>query len=161
AEQVRQRVGKSLDLIEAGAGDRAGRADDRVTRADEDFGVVVDRARALPELPDEAIVQAAKTRLLRLAQVQVGEEAPQGDRQVAHQRLFDPAEPAHELRGQPAGNPVGEQEIEVLLLQQTQNPGAKRHRAVTCVGEGTVRWNGPARLWRSMGLAPRRWRRRW
>src|SRR6516165_9896996 len=134
AEQLRQGVGKTLDLIETGAGNRTGRAHDRIAGADEDFGIVVDRARSLLELPDEAIVHAAKVRLLRLAQIQIGEEAPQGDRQVAHQRLLDLAEPAHELRGQPAGDPVGEQEIEVLLRQHTQNLGAERHRAVTSFG---------------------------
>src|SRR6516162_2896976 len=45
AEQVRQRVETPLDLIEPGAGDRAARAHDRITRADEDFGVMVDRSR--------------------------------------------------------------------------------------------------------------------
>jgi len=61
-------------------------------------------------------------------------EAPQADGDVPHQGLLDLAEPAHELREQPAGNPVGEQEIEVLLLEQVQNPGPQRHGAVNSIG---------------------------
>ena len=133
AQQVLQRVGEALDLKDVGAGDRAGGADDGIARADQDFGPAVDRARAVLELPGEAVVHAAKARLLRLAQIQVREEAPHPDRQVAHHRLLDPAEPAHELGGQPARDPVGEQEIDVLLLDQPQDLRSKRHGIVKSV----------------------------
>ena len=63
-EQVLEPVGKSLDLEDLGACDRAARADDGVARADDNFGPAVDRARTLLELPDEAIVHAAKLRFL-------------------------------------------------------------------------------------------------
>src|SRR5262249_11029549 len=115
AEQVGQGVGKSLDLIERCARNRSTCADDRITGADEDLGVAIDRARSVLELADEAIVQAAKVLLLGLAQIQVAEKTPEPDRQVAQQRLLDPAEPTHEPRGQAARNSVGQQEVEVLL----------------------------------------------
>ena len=68
---------------------------------------------------------------LRLAQVEIGEQPPHADRQVAHQRLLDLAEPAHESRQQAARNAVGEQEIDVLLLRvHSQNRDADRHGAV-------------------------------
>src|SRR5262249_47413249 len=51
---------------------------------------------------------------LRIAQVQAGEQAPYADREATHQRLLDLAEPAHELSGEPTGNPVGDVEIEDL-----------------------------------------------
>ena len=98
------------------------------------LGAAIDRARALLQLPDEAIVHAAELGIPRVPQVEVGEEAPQADGDVPHQGLLDLAEPAHEPREQPAGNPVGEQEIEVLLLEQIQNPGPQRHGAVNSIG---------------------------
>jgi hypothetical protein len=134
AEQIRQCVGKSLDLVGRGAGDAAARADDRVTWTDENLGAAIDRARTVLELADEAIVQAAKVRFFRFAQIEIGKETPQGNREVAHQRLLDLAEPAHELRGQPTGDPVGEQEVEIFLLHEPQKAGPERHRAVTCIG---------------------------
>ena len=50
AQQLLERVGKSLDLIEIGAGDRAAGADDGVAGADQDVGAAIDRARAVLEL---------------------------------------------------------------------------------------------------------------
>jgi hypothetical protein len=73
-------------------------------------------------------------RFLRFAQVKVGEEPPQPDRGVADPGLLDLAEPPHKPREQPAGDPVGEQEVEIFLLQQAQNLRAKRHRAVISLG---------------------------
>ena len=97
AEQFLERVGEALDLIEASAGDGAGCPYDGVARAHEDFGAALDRARAVLELADEAIVHAAEFRAPRLPQIEIGEEAPEADGDVAHQRLLDLAEPAHEL----------------------------------------------------------------
>src|SRR5262249_1412187 len=114
--------------------DRSTCADDRITGADEDLGAAIDWARSVLELADEAIVHAAKVLFLGLAQIQVAEETPEPHRQVAQQRLLDPAEPAHELRDQAARNSVGQQEVEVLLRQQAQNLGSQRHRAVTSIG---------------------------
>ena len=59
AQQVLQRVRKTLGLIEFGAFDRAAGTDDRVARADQDVGRAVDRARAVLEFTDKAVVQAA------------------------------------------------------------------------------------------------------
>ena len=56
----------------------------------------IDRARAVFQFAGEAVVQAAELRLLGLAQIEVGEQPPQRDREVAHQRLLDLAEPADE-----------------------------------------------------------------
>jgi hypothetical protein len=79
-------------------------------------------------------VHAAKVRLLRFAQVEVGKESPQPDRDVTDPGLLDLAEAAHDAREQPTGDAVGEQEVEILLLQQTQHLRAERHRAVTSLG---------------------------
>ena len=76
-----------------------------------------------------------KLRLLRLAQVEIGEQAPDADRQVAHQRLLDLAEPAHEPGQQPARDAVGQQEVEVLLLEHSAAiADADCHDAVKLAG---------------------------
>src|SRR5208282_20635 len=110
-------IAEPLGLVEIGARDRAAGADDRVAWTDEDVRPAVDRARAVLEFADEAIVHAAELRLLRLPKVEVGKQPPQADRKVAYQRLFDTAEPADELGGEPARDAVGEQEIDIFLLQ--------------------------------------------
>jgi hypothetical protein len=130
AQQIRDRVSRSLDLQEARAIQGTGRADDCVAWAHQDLGAAIDRSRAFPELPDEAIVHAAKPGLLGIAQIEIGKEAPDADRQIAEQRLLDPAEPAYEARGQPARNPVGEQKIDAVLFEGTQQAGSQRHASV-------------------------------
>ena len=60
AQQVPQRVGKALGLIELGSRNRAAGADDGVARADQNIGCAVDRPGAILEFADEAIVQAAE-----------------------------------------------------------------------------------------------------
>src|SRR5208283_1626484 len=97
AEQLFERVAKPLGLVELGAGDRAAGTDDSVARADQDVRPAVDRARAVLEFADEAIVHAAKLRRLRLPQVEVGKQPPDADRNIANKRLFDATEPADEL----------------------------------------------------------------
>jgi hypothetical protein len=108
AEQIGERVGEALDLIELDAGDRPTGADDRVAGAHQHGGIMVDRPRAVPELAGEAVVHASKLRGLGLAQVEIAEETPDPDRQVADERLLDPAEPAHEAGQEAARNPVGQ-----------------------------------------------------
>src|SRR5208282_2223032 len=134
AEQLFERIAETLGLVELGAGDRAAGADDRVAWTDEDVRPAVDRARAVLELADEAIVHAAELRLLRLPQVEVGKQPPETDRNIANDRLFDAAEPADELRGKPARDAVGEQKIDIFLLQQAQELGADRHGVVNSSG---------------------------
>jgi hypothetical protein len=73
-------------------------------------------------------------RLLRLAEIEIGEEAPDRYGEVAHQRLLDAAEPAHEPGRQAAGNAVGQQEIEVILLQRVEDGGSHRHVTVKSMG---------------------------
>jgi len=97
--------------------------------AHQDVRIAIDRARVRLELADEAIVHAAKVPFLGVTQVQAGEQAPHADREATHQRLLDLAEPAHELSGEPPGNPVGDQEIEILaqsygfaLPRESQTP---------------------------------------
>jgi len=134
AEQILQRVRETLDLIEAGAGDAAAGADDRVAWTDQNVRIALDRAAALLKFADEAIVQAAELCFLGFLQIEIREEPPQADRYVAHQWMLDLAEPAHELGHQAPRDPVRQQEIDVLLLEHPQNPGMKCHPAVNSLG---------------------------
>jgi hypothetical protein len=108
---------RSLGLVEFGAGDRPTGADDRVAWTDQNVRPAVDRARPLLEFADEAIVHAAKLPRLCLPQVEIGKQPPDADRNIANERQFDAAEPADELRDESARDAVGEQEIDVFLLQ--------------------------------------------
>ena len=96
--------------------------------------VVVDRTRAVLELADEAIVQACEFGLFRLAEIEVREQPPDRDRDIADQRLLDAAEPADELSRQPPRNAVGEQEINVLLLENSKDLSPHCHGTVKTPG---------------------------
>ena len=79
-DQFVERVGRSLRLDELGAVDAPAAADDGVAGADQDAGRRIDRAGAVLELADEAVVQAAELRLARLVQLRIaGEELPRAD----------------------------------------------------------------------------------
>ncbi len=71
AQQIVQRVRKTLGLVEARAGDGAAGADNGIAWADQDVRRLVDRARAVLELAGEAIVHAAEMRLLGFAQIEI------------------------------------------------------------------------------------------
>jgi hypothetical protein len=129
-EQFLQRVGKALGLKKLSARDGAASAHDGVAGADQNIGAAVDRTGPLLEFAGEAIVHAAKMRFLGLAQIEVGKQPPKPDGSIAYQRLLDAAEPANELGGEAARNPVGEQKVDVLLLHQAQQLGADRHGTV-------------------------------
>ena len=103
------------------------------------IGIVgVDRSRAFLQLPDEAVVKASEVRLLRVVQLQVvREEAKPADREVPDQRVLDLAEPAHELGQPPTWDAVGEQEIEVLRLEDPVQGGP--HAAVPTSPENRSR----------------------
>src|SRR4051794_865689 len=113
-KQVPQLIGEALYLQDAGALHRSGCPDYRIARTDQDIRVGIDRTHPVSKVPDEAVMQATEAFLTRLAQIQIGEEAPDADGQVADQRLLELAEPGEEAGCQPPGNAVGQQEIDVL-----------------------------------------------
>jgi hypothetical protein len=134
-EQVQQRVRHPLGLEQRVALDPTARADHGIAGADQHGGIRVDRPRAVLQLADEAVVQAVEALLLRLVQREVvGEPAPEADREVAHQGLFDPAEAAHQRRGPAAWNVVAEQEVEPFPLPQALQRRPGGHAAVTSLG---------------------------
>src|ERR1700683_4430870 len=97
AQQVRKRIAGAFDLIEIDSGDCSKGADNRVAGADEDLRISIDRAHPRLQVPDEAIVQAVELRGARLAQIEVGKEAPYLDGNVAYEWLLDAAEPTGKL----------------------------------------------------------------
>ena len=60
----------------------------------------------------------SKRACLGVAQVEVGEQPPHRDRQPRQPRAADAAEPAHRMRQRDARHAVGQQEVQVLVLQQ-------------------------------------------
>jgi glycosyltransferase involved in cell wall biosynthesis len=128
-DQLRQRVGEPLGLDQLGAGDRAARADDRVAGADEHAGILGDGPRAIAQRAHEAVVQAAEARLPGVRQVYVGEKTKERERRIAYDWLFDRAQAAHQAREQFARDAVGQQEIEIVLLQGGEERGSQCHGA--------------------------------
>jgi hypothetical protein len=72
-------------------------------------------------------MQAAELMLARLAQVNVGEQAPYIYGRAANPGVFDLAEPAHEMGQGQAGNPVGQQKVQIFLGTQAPQPVSNRH----------------------------------
>ena len=79
AEQIGQRVRHALGLEQLRALHIAAGADDGVAGAGDHVGAGVDHARAGHELARETGVQAVEVLQLGVAQVQVGEQPPDGD----------------------------------------------------------------------------------
>jgi hypothetical protein len=75
-------------------------------------------------------MQAAELALLRVAQVQVGEQAPHRDRQIPHPGLLDAAEPAHQAGELDARDAVGQQKVEVLVLEPIDVSDARAFMAM-------------------------------
>ena len=130
AKKIGQTVGKALDLKELSPGNPPVGTDDGVAWTHDDLRIAVDRPRAVPELAREAIVQARKLRLPRVREIDVAKQPPQRDREIAHERLLDLAEPAHETREQAARDTVGQKKVDVLLQKHFCQSGAHCHETV-------------------------------
>ena len=128
-QQVVQRVGEPLGLDQLVALDRAAGAHDGVARADQDVRVGVDRARA--RACSSRMKQSCRlancwsSRLRRDRGRRTGARSPIDRSRTSGCSTL--AEPSHELGGQPAGNAVGEQEVDVLLqTRRARGPIAAR-----------------------------------
>ena len=80
AEQIAQLIGKALDLQDLTVLDRPGCPDNGVAGTDQHIRIGIDGTRAIPQSPDEAIMQTAKALLARVGQIQIGEQSPDTDR---------------------------------------------------------------------------------
>lgn len=119
-EQVLEAVRETLGLIKGGAFDLAERADDGVTWAAQGIESRVNGAGAVFELANKTVVQAFKTALLGLVEIEVvGKQTPHGQRHAADQRLLNARKPTHKPCGQATRNAVGEEEIDLFLLGQS------------------------------------------
>jgi hypothetical protein len=63
-------------------------------------------------------VHAREFAFLGFSEVKVRKIFPDRNRTVSHQWLFDFAEPAHELGQQATRQSVGQQEVQVFLIEQ-------------------------------------------
>ena len=127
AEQVFQRVGKALGLKNSLAFDWPMRADDAVAGARKRRRIGIHRARVGLQFANKAIVQTGELRLARFTHIQPGKEPPYRNRRIAHQRLLDLAEPAHEACQRVARQAIGEQKIQLFVLQQILDGLLKIH----------------------------------
>ena len=116
-----------IDALEAAAG-----TDDCIAWAGNHRGVRVEHPRSRLERPGETGMQTAEALLARIAQVQVGEQPPDTNRQLGQQGTLDPAEPAHQVRQPDSGYTIGQQKVQIFLQQQPipecGNPGNRRAR---------------------------------
>ena len=110
------------------------RADDAVARAGHDGGIGIGRAQAGTEFARKTIVQALEFGLLGLRQIEIGKQPPARDRGIAHKRVLDLAEPAHEARQRRPRDAVGQQEIQVLLLCEAGDQAPYCHQSVSRIG---------------------------
>src|SRR5215471_17208933 len=110
-QQLVEGVVQAFGLDQTIALDSTRAAHDSVTRAHQQLRIGIDRARAWPELANEAVVNAAKLLFLGLFQLQIGERSPESERHVAHERLLDLAEPTHEARQGPAREEVRDEKV--------------------------------------------------
>ena len=91
-------------------------ADDPVARARQHKRIAIDGARAGFEFAREAGMQAPEGLQPRIAEIEIGKQPPQPDRRPRHDGILDLAEPAEEPCGEPPRNSVGQQKVDVLLL---------------------------------------------
>src|SRR3974390_1635167 len=91
-----ERIGRSLDLVKVGIGDRTTSANDAVARARQHVRVAIDRPSALLELSDEAVMYAVEVRTLGLSEVKGGKQPPKPHRCVANKGLVDFLKHSHE-----------------------------------------------------------------
>ena len=109
-------------------------ADDAVGRAGHDRGIGIERPQAWLQLAGEAGMQALELALLGLGEIEIGEQLPQRDGGVLHQRILDLGEPAHEAGQRGARHAVGEQEVEVFLLGEGSDQAFDCHESVSRSG---------------------------
>jgi len=130
AEEVLQAVEKPLGLDQHPVLDAAGSADDGVAGAGEDVRIGIDRTGPRLQFADEAVVHAGEGAFTCLGEVERAEPAPDRNREIPDEGLFDLAEPAHEEGERPARDAVGQQEVQVILLQEAGEGGAHGHVGV-------------------------------
>jgi hypothetical protein len=79
-------------------------------------------------------VQALEARLARFGKIEIGEQPPAGDRQIADHGLLDLAEPSHEPGERRSRDAVGQQKIQVLLLGEDRDEISNCHESVSSPG---------------------------
>ena len=66
-------------------------------------------------------------RLFCVAQIEIGEKAPDGDGEISYERLLDGAEPANQARHEPPRNAIGKNEIEAFVLAELDDQSSRAH----------------------------------
>ncbi len=130
SQKACERVGKAFRLQQATLLEPAGCADYGIAGAHERRCARIKLPGAFPQLARKAIVEAREVRFPGVAQIQSAELPPQKQAGGANAGLLQLAEPAHEQRQPAPGNPVGQQEVEILVLDDPGNNRPQLHGTV-------------------------------
>lgn len=84
-------------------------------------------------------MQAAEAVLSRLVQIEIGETAPDADRQIANQWMLQLAEPAEQAGGEASWDAVGQQKVDVFMTNDRGNRGAQRFHDIGILPDGAIR----------------------
>jgi hypothetical protein len=122
-----QRVGKAFGLKNQPILNLTTTAQDAIARAGQDVFAHVHGPGPIFELADEKFMQGFELVLARLAQVDVGEQAPDVYGCAANPGVLDLAEPAHEMGHRQTGYAVGQQKVQIFLGAQAPQPVSNRH----------------------------------
>jgi len=127
AEKFLKRIGRAFHLQQIATYNAATATDNSVAGSDQDIWVLIYRTRTLPQLSNETIAQAGEMRLFCVAQIEIGEKAPDGNGDITYERLLDGAKPAHQTRGEAPRNAIGKDEIQAFLLAEMGDNGSRAH----------------------------------
>jgi hypothetical protein len=87
----------------------------RVARARDDTGILVNVPRTGPELAHKAIAETGEVPGFRFVQMQIVKHIPHADGQPGQTAAADPAEPANQERRLASWNSIGDEKIDVFL----------------------------------------------
>ncbi len=127
SEQILERVGEALGLKDLGSPNRAVRPNNGVHRACQYPRINVNRSGSVFEFACEAVVHAAKCRLLCLAQIKLREERPNADGKVAYPRGLNLADASHPVGEPESRQAVRQQKVEVFLVNEALNVLTQTH----------------------------------
>jgi hypothetical protein len=115
AQQVPDAIGEALRLNRLIFPYATECSHNRVARARDDTGILVNVPRSGPQLAHKAIAEADEVRSSRFVQMQIVKHIPHADGQPGQTAAADPAEPTDQESGLAPWDSIGDQKIDVFL----------------------------------------------
>ena len=125
-QQLSERIAEPLGLKQLALLDVTAFTHNAVAGAGQHLGAGIHHAGAGLEPPGKTVVQTGEIGMGRLGQVQVSEQLPQANRRAGDPRVADFAQPANKPRQGNARDAVGQQEVDVFILENAAPSGQKR-----------------------------------